>query len=112
MVLFANDPPAYREAMSRAVAERTGLTVSTLPRDRSVGEEIATRAVSVVVTSVGEPAAILLSEQVAVVDLSHEPRERAAVYRDGARVREGALEGLEDLATLIEGLTPAARRGG
>lgn len=111
MVLFANDPPAYREAMSRAVAERTGLPVATLPGDRLLEEQIAARAASVVVTSVSEQAAIRLSQQVLVVNLSHDPRERAAVYREGKSVWEGALQGLEDLAALIEDLTPAGQRG-
>lgn len=100
VVLFANEPPIYREAMCRAFREHGGTHASCLPPHATIDEGLS--GARVVVTSGSERRARMLSRRRPVVNLSYDPRERAAVFRDGDRADDRPLSGLGDLVSLIE----------
>lgn len=100
MILFANEPPAYRQAMFGALSQR-GIHAVLLPARATIEDGVRGQAPSVIVISGPEDRARRLSALFPVINLTYEPAERATMFRAGAVEESRVLEGLADLSGLI-----------
>jgi len=109
MILFANEPPAYRQAMSRALSQR-GIHAVLLPARATIEDGVRGQAPSAIVISGPQDRARRLSALFPVINLTYEPAERATMFRHGAMEGSRLLEGLSDLSELIDLLTHSSTR--
>ena len=108
MILFANEPPTYRDAMYRAFRGR-GHAAILLPLEAAVEDVVGGGAFQAVVLSGTEERAKRISRSVPVVNLTYGAVEVGRAYVDGLVTVKRELRGFSELAELIEnvaGLAP------
>ena len=108
MILFANEPPTYRDAMYRAFRGR-GHTALLLPLEAAVEDVVGDGAFQAVVLSGAEERAQRISRSVPVINLTYGKVEVGTAYSDGRVTTQRELGGFAELAELIEnvaGLAP------
>jgi len=101
MVLFANEPPTYRDAMYQAFRGR-GRSALLLPLEAAVDDVVGDGAFQAVVLSGNEERAERISRSVPVVNLTYGPGEVATAYLAGQATARRDLTGFAELAELIE----------
>lgn len=107
MILFANDPPIYRDAMATAFRSESEKEARALPNTLRLDRAISDMNPATVILSEKEDIALLISRQIPVINLTNAGGgEQGSAYVAGELVTRRTLGGFPDLVDLIGSLEP------